>query len=405
MNINNDISGVLYVDAEKGEDIILKSTSVVTTAFDSELGNSLEGGLKVTKKLVSQAYYQVKCPYVMDATRIVIHNTYNDAPAINEINYMLNTTTTEVSFHFAVDDTQVVQGLPLNRNGWHAGDGGNGIGNRQGIGIEICYSRSGGTKFIESEKNAAKLVAHLLNKAGWGVDKITKHQDYSGKYCPHRTLDMGWQRFITMCQEELNKLLPAKEPYPIGTVVYNTEDLTLESTIYEDGTRQLLPKNSLSKVYKYMTKDSVLWMALTDGKGVVRPAAWTKQLDKFTVNAEIADDRDQQILDLKKKVEELEAQIKEKDAKIAQLMKELEELAGTHEYPVGTVVYNTVDLTLESTIYGNGEKSVLPKNSKSKVYKYITKDSELWLALADEKGVVRSPAAWTKQLDKVVTRI
>ena len=30
----------------------------------------------------------------------------------------------EVSFHFAVDDKEVVQGIPLDRNAWHAGDGG-----------------------------------------------------------------------------------------------------------------------------------------------------------------------------------------------------------------------------------------------------------------------------------------
>lgn len=23
-----------------------------------------------------------------------------------------------------------------------------------------------------------------------------KHQDFSGKYCPHRTLDLGWERFL-----------------------------------------------------------------------------------------------------------------------------------------------------------------------------------------------------------------
>lgn len=45
----------------------------------------------------------------------------------------------EVSFHYAVDDVEVVQGIPENRNAWHAGDKGNGKGNREGIAIEICY--------------------------------------------------------------------------------------------------------------------------------------------------------------------------------------------------------------------------------------------------------------------------
>ena len=31
----------------------------------------------------------------------------------------------QVSFHFAADDNEVVQGLPTDRNAWHAGDGAN----------------------------------------------------------------------------------------------------------------------------------------------------------------------------------------------------------------------------------------------------------------------------------------
>ena len=44
----------------------------------------------------------------------------------------------------------------------------------------------------------------ILKRYGWGVDKVTKHQDYTNKYCPHRTLDMGWNRFIKMIEDELN---------------------------------------------------------------------------------------------------------------------------------------------------------------------------------------------------------
>ena len=47
------------------------------------------------------------------------------------------------SWHFTVDDTEIYQHLPLNENGWHAGDGESGIGNRQSIGIEICVNSDG----------------------------------------------------------------------------------------------------------------------------------------------------------------------------------------------------------------------------------------------------------------------
>jgi N-acetylmuramoyl-L-alanine amidase CwlA len=147
----------------------------------------------------------------MKPTRIVIHNTANDASANNEVAYM-HRNNQKVSFHFAVDDVEIVQGLPLNRNSYNAGDG-NGVGNRQGISIEICYSKSGGKKWLKAVENAAELTAKLLKDYGWGIDKVTKHQDYNGKYCPHRILDeYGWDNFINLVKNYLtpnanNKIL------------------------------------------------------------------------------------------------------------------------------------------------------------------------------------------------------
>lgn len=158
------------------------------------------------KNLVSTEKYNIKCPYSMKPTRIVVHNTANDASARNEISYMISNNN-EVSFHYAVDDKEVVQGIPENRNAWHCGDGANGVGNRQGIAIEICYSKSGGDRFIQAEKNAVDLIVSILKKYNWGIDRVTKHQDYNGEYCPHRTLDMGWDRFIKMIEAKMNNKL------------------------------------------------------------------------------------------------------------------------------------------------------------------------------------------------------
>ena len=151
--------------------------------------------------LISKEKYSLKCPYKMNPTRIVVHNTANDASARNEVKYMQNNKS-QTSFHYAVDDKEIIPALPLGRNSWNAGDGRNGKGNREGISIEICYSKSGGSRFILAEKRAAKLIAEILGQKGWDISKITKHQDYSGKYCPHRTLDMGWDRFLKMVEAE-----------------------------------------------------------------------------------------------------------------------------------------------------------------------------------------------------------
>ena len=161
--------------------------------------------MNIVKNLVSESKYSVKCPYAMTPEFIVVHNTANDATAANEVKYMISNNN-QVSFHFAVDDKEVVQGLPLDRNAWACGDGANGKGNRKGIQIEICYSKSGGARFENAEKNAAKFIAQLLKERGWGVDKVKKHQDFSNKYCPHRTLDKGWASFVNMVKDYLNEL-------------------------------------------------------------------------------------------------------------------------------------------------------------------------------------------------------
>ena len=161
--------------------------------------------MNVIKNLVSQSKYSIKCPYSMTPEFVVVHNTANDASAQNEVKYMISNNN-QVSFHFAVDDKEVVQGLPLDRNAWACGDGANGKGNRKGIQVEICYSKSGGVRFENAEKNAAKFIAQLLKERGWGVDKVKKHQDFSNKYCPHRTLDKGWASFVNMIKDYLNEL-------------------------------------------------------------------------------------------------------------------------------------------------------------------------------------------------------
>ena len=167
---------------------------------------------------------KIKCPYAMTPTRIVIHNTANDASAADEIAYM-HRNNKEISFHFAVDDKEIVQGITLDRNAWHASDG-NGKGNREGIAIEICYSKSGGERFETAQKNAAELTAKLLKDYGWGIDKVTKHADYVKKHCPHRTLDSyGWDYFINLVKGYMGEDKPTPAPAPTKPdVIYQVWD-------------------------------------------------------------------------------------------------------------------------------------------------------------------------------------
>lgn len=151
---------------------------------------------------VPSSKYSRKCPYSMSPSYITVHNTANDASARNEATYMRNNNN-QVSFHDVVDDKEVVHCIPHNRNAWHAGDGGSGTGNRKSIGIEICYSKSGGSRFTAAEKNAAAYIATLLKQKGWGLDRVKRHKDWSGKNCPHRTMALGWTRFLNMIADAM----------------------------------------------------------------------------------------------------------------------------------------------------------------------------------------------------------
>ncbi|MEY6551667.1 N-acetylmuramoyl-L-alanine amidase family protein [Bacillus cereus] len=159
--------------------------------------------MEIRKKLVDPSKYGTKCPYTMNPEFITVHNTYNDATAENEVSYMIGNDN-QVSFHIAVDDKEAVQGIPLERNAWHCGDGG-GNGNRKSIGVEICYSLSGGDRYYKAEDNAAIVVAQLMKQYNIPISKVRTHQSWSGKYCPHRMLAEGrWNSFIERVQNVYN---------------------------------------------------------------------------------------------------------------------------------------------------------------------------------------------------------
>ena len=160
--------------------------------------------MQITNLVCPSSKYSIKCPYAMTSEFVIVHNTANNASAMSEVSYMLGNNN-KVSFHAAADDYRIVTGIPFNRNTWNVGDGRNGQGNRKGLSIEICYSKSGGEKFDKAEENAAEYIAYLLKQYGWGIDKVKKHQDFNRKYCPHRTLDYGWERFLNKIRKYLGE--------------------------------------------------------------------------------------------------------------------------------------------------------------------------------------------------------
>lgn len=153
--------------------------------------------------LLPSSKYKIKAPYSMTPQYITVHNTANDASAANEIAYH-NRNNNQVSYHVAIDDKEVIQCISFNRNAWHAGDD-NGTGNRKSIGIEICYSKSGGARYVAAEENAVQYIAKLLKQYGWGIDRVKQHYNWSGKNCPHRIRSEGrWNDFLNRIEKAIN---------------------------------------------------------------------------------------------------------------------------------------------------------------------------------------------------------
>lgn len=132
----------------------------------------------------------------MNPTYITIHNTGNSSKGANaevHARYVKNPATA-VSWHFTVDDGVVIyQHLPLNENGWHAGDGKSGTGNRKSIGIEIC--EHAGINQDKANENAVWLVKMLMKEHSISITNVVPHKHWSGKECPRKLLPI-WNSFI-----------------------------------------------------------------------------------------------------------------------------------------------------------------------------------------------------------------
>lgn len=167
----------------------------------------------VTVDLIDKSLYPYKCPYLINLEAIVIHNAAAPNGTAKALNKALHNSKEYKSWHFSVDDKDIIQSLPLNRNAFATGDGAYGMGNRTGIHIEIAKDNDTDSReeWLEARNNGARLAAELLHKYGWGIDHLKKHQDYkmtdgTYKYCPHKILDEGWAEFKALVSLYLNKL-------------------------------------------------------------------------------------------------------------------------------------------------------------------------------------------------------
>ena len=127
--------------------------------------------------------------YAMTPQYITIHSTGNPkSTAQNEANYVCYNSDRQASYHYVVDDSRIIQVLPVNEVAWHAGDGGSGTGNRKSVAIEIC--EPGDRK--KAVDNAVWLTKELMRDLKIDKAHIRQHHDWSGKDCPRILRDSAY---------------------------------------------------------------------------------------------------------------------------------------------------------------------------------------------------------------------
>lgn len=138
---------------------------------------------------------------------VTIHNTANRAPdadAAGHARYLLgeDAREREVSWHYTVDDREVVQHVPTDEVAWHAGP----RANAASIGIEIC--EHAGIDQAAADNRAALLTALLLVELDIPVAHVRTHRSWTGKQCPRILLQTpgGWERFMARVAEHYGRL-------------------------------------------------------------------------------------------------------------------------------------------------------------------------------------------------------
>lgn len=198
--------------------------------------------INIKKQLVSKDIAD-KVTYTGTNTKkyIVIHETANTNKGANaqaHANLQSRGNSRSASWHYQVDDKQVIQSFDDNKQCWHAG---NASYNKESIGIEICVNSDG--NYLKAVDNAIQLTKYLMDKYNISADNVIQHNVASGKDCP-RYLRSG-NKGITW-NEFKNRLVAKKQP----TSVTNKPVATSKSN--SNSKSSIKPNYSTNSVVEFL---------------------------------------------------------------------------------------------------------------------------------------------------------
>lgn len=123
---------------------------------------------------------------------IVIHYTSNQGDtAKNNADYFAREKV-GASAHYFCDENEIWQSVKDTDTAWHCGAKTYRhpeCRNANSIGVEICMNDKKGNVRQGSIATAAELVRYLMQRYGVPVDRVIRHYDVTGKYCPGPMVD------------------------------------------------------------------------------------------------------------------------------------------------------------------------------------------------------------------------
>ena len=171
--------------------------------------------VKITKNIVSNAIKnKVSYSGTNTCKYITIHETANTskgADADTHGRLQANGNSRQASWHYQVDDKQVVQSFDDKVQCWHAGST---KGNKESIGVEICVNSD--SDFKKAVANAAELVKILMKRHSISVSNVVQHHHWSGKNCPtnlrNGSKGINWNDFKAMLSGKTSSATTTSKP-------------------------------------------------------------------------------------------------------------------------------------------------------------------------------------------------
>lgn len=193
---------------------------------------------------------------------IVIHetdNTRSGADADAHARLQFNGNSRDASWHYTVDEKEIVQSFEHIWRCWAAGTG---TGNNEGIHVEICVNSDG--DYAKAVRNAAELVAKIMKDEGIALANVVQHNYFSGKNCPRniRAGKVVWPQFIAMVANVGASNVQTPKPKPsTDTAKYRVMTGTYSTLQAAENVLDVL-KHRFGWV-AYIEQDNKLWRVKT----------------------------------------------------------------------------------------------------------------------------------------------